>query len=160
MPFCLMWANENWSRRWDGSDEAVLISQDYRDADEPALIATFARHFADPRYIRVGGRPLLMVYRPGLIPDAAATVARWREAFRARHDEDPLFVMAQSFGDADPRPFGMDGAIEFPPHKLVSPLALKNAGPANCSTRNSRRRCSTTPMSPPPRSPSRCRLIR
>ncbi len=127
MPFCLMWANENWSRRWDGSDEAVLISQDYRDADEPALIATFARHFADWRYIRVGGRPLLMVYRPRLIPETAATIARWRQAFRARHDVDPLFVMAQSFGDTDPRPFGMEGAIEFPPHKLTTPLALKNA---------------------------------
>ncbi len=126
MPFCLMWANENWTRRWDGSEQAVLISQDYREADEPALVATFARHFADPRYIRVGNRPLLMVYRPRLIPDTAATVARWREAFRAAHGEDPLFVMAQSFGDSDPRPFGFDGAIEFPPHKLVLPLKLKN----------------------------------
>ena len=47
-PFCLMWANENWTRRWDGSDDEVLISQRYRGADEPALIATFARHFAIP----------------------------------------------------------------------------------------------------------------
>ena len=62
MPFCLMWANENWTRRWDGSDEQVLVSQDYRTRDEPALIAAFARHFADPRYIRLGGRPVLMVY--------------------------------------------------------------------------------------------------
>ena len=126
MPFCLMWANENWSRRWDGSDEQVLISQDYRTRDEPALIAEFARHFADPRYIRLGGRPLLMVYRAGLIPDTAATVARWRRLFQAGFGEDPVFVMAQSFGEADPRPAGMDAAVEFPPHKLTSLVPMIN----------------------------------
>ncbi|MBV9786370.1 MAG: glycoside hydrolase family 99-like domain-containing protein, partial [Acidisphaera sp.] len=127
-PFCLMWANENWTRRWDGSEQEVLISQDYRAGDEPELLATFARHFADPRYIRLGGRPVLMVYRPRLIPDGAAAVARWRERFRAAHGEDPIFVMSQSFDDHDPRDFGMDGAIEFPPHKLVGGLATRNDG--------------------------------
>ncbi len=78
-----MWANENWTRRWDGSEEEVLLSQDYRDEDEPALIATFARHFEDPRYIRLEGRPVLMVYRAGLIPGGAVSVARWRRQFRA-----------------------------------------------------------------------------
>ena len=126
LPFCLMWANENWTRRWDGSEEDVLISQDFRPEDELPLIDCFARHFADPRYIRVGGRPLLMIYRIGLIPDAAATIARWRTLFMARCNQDPLFVMSQSFGDNDPRPYGLDGAIEFPPHKLVNGLATIN----------------------------------
>jgi glycosyltransferase involved in cell wall biosynthesis len=126
MPFCLMWANENWTRRWDGSDEQVLISQDYRSEDEAGLLACFARHFADRRYIRLQGRPLLMLYRPRLIPDAAATVRRWRSVLRKRHGEEPIFVMSQSFGDRDPAEFGLDGAIEFPPHKLVGGLTLKN----------------------------------
>lgn len=69
MPFCLMWANENWTRRWDGAEAEVLISQDYRAEDEEQLIVNFARHFTDPRYIRVQGRPLLMIYRPGIIKD-------------------------------------------------------------------------------------------
>ncbi len=125
-PFCLMWANENWSRRWDGSERDVLISQDYRPEDEPALIATFARHFADRRYIRLAGRPLLILYRPGLVPDAAGTIARWRRLFDEGHGENPLLVMAQSFDDADPAAFGLDGAVEFPPHKLVKGLALEN----------------------------------
>ncbi len=118
-PFCLMWANENWTRRWDGAEHEVLIGQDYREQDEPALVAEFARHFADPRYIRLQGRPVLMVYRASLIPHTTAAVARWREAFRAL-GEDPLFIMAQSFDDQDPRPFGMDAAVEFPPHKLTA----------------------------------------
>jgi lipopolysaccharide biosynthesis protein len=125
-PFCLMWANENWTRRWDGSEDQVLLTQDYRTADEDALLAEFARHFADPRYIRLGGRPVLMIYRPRLIPDTAATIARWRVRFRNGYGEDPILVMAQSFGDLDPRPFGMDAAVEFPPHKLTERLDLVN----------------------------------
>src|SRR5215470_9420145 len=49
MPFCLMWANENWTRRWDGMEGEVLISQQYRSDDDEALIDDFARHFSDPR---------------------------------------------------------------------------------------------------------------
>ena len=126
-PFCLMWANENWTRRWDGSDQEVLISQDYHPDDDAALIACFARHFADPRYIRLSGRPVLMVYRAGLIPRCLETIARWREMFRAEHGEEPIFVMAQSFDDRDPAEFGFDGAIEFPPHKLTRALKMKNS---------------------------------
>jgi glycosyltransferase involved in cell wall biosynthesis len=125
-PFCLMWTNENWTRRWDGSENEVLISQDYRDEHEAALLATFARHFADSRYIRLEGRPLLMIYRPALIPAAGHAIARWRRLFRERHGEEPIFVMSQSFGDADPTRFGMDGAVEFPPHKLVESAGLIN----------------------------------
>ncbi len=125
MPFCLMWANENWTRRWDGSEDEVLLSQDYRDEDEPALIATFARHFEDKRYIRLEGRPVLMVYRAGLIPGGAVSVKRWRRQFRAL-GHDPIFVMAQSFGARDPREFGMDAAVEFPPHKITEHLPQLN----------------------------------
>ncbi|MBV8911987.1 MAG: glycoside hydrolase family 99-like domain-containing protein [Acetobacteraceae bacterium] len=125
MPFCLMWANENWTRRWDGSEHEVLLSQDYRAEDEAALTRTFARHFEDPRYIKLGGRPVLMVYRASLIPNTAAAVARWRRGFRAL-GHDPLFIMGQSFGDRDPRPFGMDAAFEFPPHKLTDSIPLLN----------------------------------
>ena len=126
MPFCLMWANENWTRRWDGSDERVLVSQDYRVRDEAALMAEWARHFADSRYIRLGGRPLLMIYRASLIPDVSASVQRWRRLLQANHGENPLFVMAQSFGERDPRQYGMDAAVEFPPHKLTGQVSLIN----------------------------------
>ena len=37
-----------------------------------------ARILKDPRYIRVGGAPLLLVYRVNLLPDAARTARHWR----------------------------------------------------------------------------------
>lgn len=124
-PFCVMWANENWTRKWDGLEREVLIAQEYREADDEALVDCFAGLFADARYIRIGGRALLMIYRASLIPDAARRIATWRALFAARHGENPLMVMAQSLGDYDPTPYGLDGAVEFPPHKIadeVSPI--------------------------------------
>ena len=122
-PFCIMWANENWTRRWDGAEQDVLMAQDYHASDEDELLSSFARCFRDPRYVRVGGRPLLMLYRARLVPSPHTTFPRWRKIFKERFGEDPLIVMAQSFGDRDPRALGLDGAVEFPPHKLGETLA-------------------------------------
>ena len=126
-PFCLMWANENWTRRWDGMEQDVLMRQDYLDDDDAALVDDLAAYFRDERYERVDGRPLFFIYRPGVIPDFADKLDRWRELFAERHGMNPLFMMAQGFGDTDPRPFGLDGAIEFPPHKLATGLVPVNA---------------------------------
>jgi len=122
MPFMIMWANENWTRTWDGSESSILLRQDYLDENEDALLADIARHFADPRYVRLNGRPLFFLYNPKHVPEAAATLARWREKFRANHAVDPLIFMAQTFAELDPTPYGLDGAIEFPPHKLSQTL--------------------------------------
>ncbi|WP_439371698.1 glycoside hydrolase family 99-like domain-containing protein [Bradyrhizobium sp. DASA03120] len=127
MPFCLMWANENWTRRWDGMEGEVLISQDYLSDDDERLLSDFNRHFKDKRYIRVQSRPLLMIYRPRLIPDTANVIARWRAIFAKRFNEDPVIIMSQSFDDYDPTANGMDGVIEFPPHKLTKHVPLVNS---------------------------------
>lgn len=121
-PFCLMWTNENWTRTWDGHENDVILAQNYREEDDEAFVDDLARHFKDPRYIRVQGRPLYFIYRPGQIPESRQTIARWRHLLKTRHDLDPLIFMAQGFDDEDPRPHGLDGAIEFPPHKICQNL--------------------------------------
>lgn len=116
LPFCVSWANENWTRTWDGGSSQVLLAQQHSAEDDVAFIDSLLPAFRDPRYIRVDGRPLLLVYRPSLLPDARATVARWRERLIAAGIGDPFVVMTRNFDVGDPRPFGMDAAAEFPPH--------------------------------------------
>jgi glycosyltransferase involved in cell wall biosynthesis/ubiquinone/menaquinone biosynthesis C-methylase UbiE len=118
MPFTLIWANENWTKTWDGFESDVLLRQDYRPEDEDSLLADIARHFEDRRYIRIDGLPLFVIYNPRSIPEAPQTIARWRAKFEIQHKVRPLIFMAQTFGEFDPQPYGLDGAIEFPPHKL------------------------------------------
>ncbi|HEX7894352.1 MAG TPA: glycoside hydrolase family 99-like domain-containing protein, partial [Terriglobales bacterium] len=81
LPFCVNWANENWTRRWDGKEADILLQQTYSAEDDLAFARSLEPLFRDRRYIRINGRPLFMVYRPGLFPNMAETVARWREHF-------------------------------------------------------------------------------
>ena len=71
-PFCLCWANESWTRRWDGGDEEVLVAQEHDEEDDLAHIRWLIEAFRDERYITVDGRPLLMVYRAQDLPDPRA----------------------------------------------------------------------------------------
>jgi lipopolysaccharide biosynthesis protein len=115
--FCLNWANENWTRAWDGSNKSILISQQHSAEDDLALAASLEVALSDPRYVRIDGRPLLMIYRPSVLPDARATVDRWRNHFERAGYGNPYMVMPRAFGNLDPRQFGMDAAAGFPPHE-------------------------------------------
>ncbi|MDY6983723.1 MAG: glycoside hydrolase family 99-like domain-containing protein, partial [Pseudomonadota bacterium] len=115
-PFCMCWANENWSRAWDGRSGEVLIEQQHSEADHRAFIQSLIPFFRDKRYIRVNGRPLLLIYRVGIIPDVNRAVEIWRGECQAAGVGDPYLVAVQSFGFSDPRPVGFDAAVEFPPH--------------------------------------------
>ena len=81
-PFCIAWANENWTRTWDGLDQEVLIGQQHSDDDDRAVVLDMIRYLRHPNYIRVKGKPILMVYRIDLFPDIRRTTEIWREECR------------------------------------------------------------------------------
>lgn len=81
MPFCLSWANETWSRRWDGRDHQILIQQTH-----PSDPARWKLHYdylikawKDPRAIRVDGKPVFVIYRPQRIDKIDDMLAYWRQ---------------------------------------------------------------------------------
>ena len=117
-PFCVCWANENWTRRWDGQDHDVLVAQDYSPEADARLIADLAPLFRDPRYIRVGGRPLLVVYRANLLPDPRASAARFREQARREGLGELYLAFVEAPGMDAPDGWGFDAGVEFPPHNL------------------------------------------
>jgi O-antigen biosynthesis protein len=123
--WCLCWANENWTRHWDGGDREILLEQSYDAATLDAIIADAVMHAADPRYIRVNGKPIFLVYRPLLLPDARAFADTCRAAFaRAGHAGVHLvYVESMEAVDSAIRPadLGFDACVEFPPHGLAAP---------------------------------------
>ncbi|HEY7819968.1 MAG TPA: glycoside hydrolase family 99-like domain-containing protein, partial [Vicinamibacteria bacterium] len=118
--YCLCWANENWTRAWDGSQQDVLIAQRYSERDDLDFIASVSRYFEDPRYLRVHGKPLLLVYRLDILPDPEATTARWRR-YCHDHGIGEIYLLTAGFTDEDPGEFGADAGFEFPPHRLSGP---------------------------------------
>lgn len=119
MPFCLCWANENWTRRWDAAEQEVLIAQRYLPDDDIEFIKGLIPYFSDPRYIRIEGAPFLIVYRPQHLPDAAVTLATWRAYCRETGIGEIHICAALTHGNLDYAQFGFDSGVEFPPHNLT-----------------------------------------
>lgn len=69
--YCLCWANESWTNAWTaGKNCQTLIAQRYGgEEDWKAHFLYLLPYFQDERYIRVNGKPLLVLYRVDLIDD-------------------------------------------------------------------------------------------
>jgi len=117
-PFCLCWANENWSRRWDGSEHELLIAQQHSAEDDVAFLTYLDKYFKDPRYLKVDGKPVLSVYRPSILPDMKETTKRWRETAKKLGYPDIYLIATNSFGFVDYKSYDFDALSEFPPHHV------------------------------------------
>ncbi|RUS49017.1 glycoside hydrolase family 99-like domain-containing protein [Cohnella sp. AR92] len=115
-PFCLSWANEPWTRRWDGMDSEILMPQSYGEEDD------WTRHFEclleafrDPRYIRVDGKPLLSIYRPAHIPRCEEMLLHWRK-LAVQNGLGGLHLVRTLGGFRSGTSAGFDASVEFEPH--------------------------------------------
>ncbi len=116
-PFCLAWANEPWTRAWDGGERQVLMPQHYDDDDHRAHASYLAKVFADRRYLSVEGRPVFLVYKASKIPDVAGAIRIWRDVWETAEIRQPLLVRMESSEHEkdDPRVWSFDAAVEFQP---------------------------------------------
>jgi lipopolysaccharide biosynthesis protein len=126
-PFCLCWANENWTRQWDGLKTDILLEQKYGLVDDVAHIRSLIPIFLDHRYIRVLDRPLFLVYRANQLPEPEKTAETWRREAERGGLKGLFLVRVESFGDenGDPRSIGFDSSLGFQPcWSLLSDLRI------------------------------------
>ncbi len=125
MRFCLCWANENWTKHWDGGTREMLAEQLYDTATLGSVIADFVDAASDPRAITVDGKPMFLIYRPLKIPDPKGFTVMCREAFAKAGFEGVHLVYVESMEAVDakirPADIGFDAAVEFPPHGRAVP---------------------------------------
>lgn len=137
LPFLFCWANENWSRRWDGKEEHLLMKQEYSDADDLAHIRFLCEKvFSDPRYIRIDGKPVFVIYRPALFPDIRRTLDNWREEARKLGIGELYLAYMQSFQMRKaPEELGFDAAIDFQPDFHDTPEANRGSAASRLRAR-------------------------
>ena len=118
MPFCVCWANENWTRRWDAKEREILIAQKYLPSDDLDFIKGLIPFFKDSRYIRLKGAPLLIVYRPQQLPDSKNTTKIWRQYCESVGIPKIHLCAALTHGNEEYIKYGFDSGVQFPPHNF------------------------------------------
>ncbi len=114
--FCLCWANENWTRRWDGLENDILISQKHSEKDDIEFIKYVSKYFNSKRYLRVDNKPVLIVYKTDLLPDPKATAKRWRKWCLDNNIGEIYLIKTSAFDDVKPTSIDFDHVTEFAPH--------------------------------------------
>lgn len=118
-PFCLCWANESWTRRFDGSCGEILIKQSETIESYNAFIDSVIPYMRNPRYITVANKPVLIVYRPSFVPDCKATLEKWRRKCVTEGIGDIYIIgVKEHTWDRDLLDFGFDAQSEFHPGTL------------------------------------------
>lgn len=115
LPFCISWANESWSRRWDGKEHEALITQEYRDTTAVRIFDDFLPLLSDPRYLRLDGAAVLLVHRSDHLPDGTDYAETWRRLADEAGVGPLHIVAAETHPGIDPTLNGFNAAVEFPP---------------------------------------------
>lgn len=123
MHFCFCLANENWTKRWDGQNRDIIIAQNHSLEDDVAFIKNFLPIFEDERYIKVDGKPVLLVYRTELFPDIRKTVDLWKEEARKYGFKDIYLIRCEGFdSNTKPQDISFDASYEVPVFYLPDEL--------------------------------------
>jgi lipopolysaccharide biosynthesis protein len=138
-PYALVWANENWTRTWDGLADDVLIAQQYEPGWVDGLFASLLPHLRDPRYLRVGARPLVGIFKPTDVPDVGTAIGTLR-SLAEQHDVGPLHIAGilhdrHVAGAGETSTGDVDSWIEFPPLSGPKPQELLTVLAADGSQR-------------------------
>ncbi len=97
--YCFSWANETWSRTWNGQEKNILMKQEYGDKDDWVKhIKYLINFFKDERYIKVDNKPMFLIYNISRIRDIKEMIEVWnQELKKVGFDEIYLVNTLNSF---------------------------------------------------------------
>lgn len=129
-PFCLCWANENWTRTWDGQEKNVLMEQEYSTDDYRKFIIDIKKYVNDKRYIRIEGKPVILVYNPYEIPNVQEQFKEWRRYAIEEGIGEIVIWSKNNLADVEfERTDYVDGEFDFSPTGLGHPASLMTGLP-------------------------------
>lgn len=103
LPFCICWANHEWTTSWTAGEVETILKQDYSDRGDWVKHFEFLLPFLnDKRYIYKDGKPLLVIYEVVNIPEIKEMIEFWDEL--AVENGLPGLTVAFESSEADTRP--------------------------------------------------------
>lgn len=116
--FLYCWANEPWTKAWDGRSDKVLLEQAYDGVAFEGLVADLTRAMGDDRYFNVGGKPVFLVYQIEEVPSARDFVSKLREAMKGKLGKEICVGAVFSHGYKPEMSEWLDFVVQFPPHRM------------------------------------------
>lgn len=121
IPFCLCWANENWSKLWDGGNKKIIMEQKFKEEDFEKFFYDILPFFKDKRYIKINNKPLLVIYRSNFFnKDFFIKFIDKIKSLAKKNGFDDLKILSTNafrFYD-NPKDWNLYGTVEFPPHGM------------------------------------------
>lgn len=119
MPFFYCWANENWTKRFSGTNNDVLMGITQSAENYIEFMYDVASDFQDNRYLRIDGKPVLSIYRPSLISEPERVIAEWRRICKQICGIEPYLIAVQENDTSiDWTAVGFDAESEFQPKQV------------------------------------------
>ena len=119
MPFFYCWANENWTKRFSGTNSDVLMGITQSVENYKKFIHSILKDFEDSRYYKIDNRPVLSIYRPSNIPDVEQVLKYWNSQINLKFGCDGYFIAVQEKDtDTDWIKVGFDAETEFQPKQI------------------------------------------
>ena len=117
-PFCLHWANENWTKTWDGGNNELIFESKLKEGDDEKFFYDILPFFKDKRYIKAGNKPVFIVYRPQIYTKERFQkfMTIMRNLAKENGFEDIFFCCTNCNNFDKQKEWGFDALIEFPPH--------------------------------------------
>lgn len=114
--FC--WANENWSKLWDGGNQELIFEQKLKDGDAEKFFNDISPYFHDKRYEKIDNKPILVIYRPQIFEKEIVKSFLSRiNSLAIEHGFNGVYFLSNNaFGFEEPLEYGFEGIVEFPPH--------------------------------------------
>ncbi len=128
-PYCLSWANHNWSRTWVGGDKDILMEVKYGDETEwERHFQYLLPYFKDKRYIRMDNKPILMIYQPQLM-DCYQEMLPYLQRRAKEEGLNGLTIIAQNMFEKESQELEklIDYKIQYEPNYSLS-RALNHKG--------------------------------
>lgn len=119
MNFCICWANENWTRKFTGTNADILMKMGETKESYINFIYDILEVLSDERYYCINKKPVLSIYRPSMVPDCSNVISKWREIVKEKLGKDLYVIAVQEKGDKkDWCKSGFDAETEFQPRRV------------------------------------------